>query len=610
MPSSSPAPGSFSLFPSPNVSKPPPVGRNQTPLGRRSESRERRAPTPQSVRAQTPQHGAEPEHAASPPRQGRSQTQHRRQQTPLLFDSPQQQQQDAQQRWPLGGQGEPQPQEQAQQRQETPPRTDTVAPVATQERPIRSSIAKLPLDDGPESSNPQPLRSIFPTYNPDLPLDQQDYAPTQKSPSRIPRTVLSRQSYHQRDGDSTHIRSPAHSPRGNEEAPHRWARPKPQEPPVIPKPTTTEHLKNFWKVANGWRAPSSEGRVYCMKLSQEKDAPVYTLSSATDPFYNIRLDPTSASARVTVMRHDPNKPFKEPRREAGSSSSSLIGGSNSSESTSTSKITDGKDWHEALTTTLEEESRRHQPEDGLVALLMPTAATKVALERANNPQAVEMAERECARLVWDDDSDNYFLVHPALATPFCVTIERSPAWSRVEYTLEHHESPLHLAKLTRDATGGGWLELDTGLASKIESFYIADVAVTALVLVASADEKNQPTAAEAFEPPPMVMPPAAVLCKAGSHHERAKSSLGKLVGGKKKPKMEAFEIDLESQDDSLGKGAKVKVKEGIDTLPFILRVPAKIARALFKMVIWFLTVAFKCLRVVFGSCYKCVGSKY
>ena len=479
-----------------------------------------------------------------------------------------------------------------------------------QQRPIRSSIAKLPLDDGPESSNPQPLRSIFPTYNPELPLDQQDYAPTQKSPTRIPRAVISRQSYYQRDDDdSTHVRSPAHSPRAVDEG-HRWARARPQEPPTIPKPSTTEQLKGFWKVVNGWRAPSSEGRVYCMNLSKDKDAPVYTLSSSTDPFYNIRLDPTSASARVTVMRHDPNKPYKEPKRDAaGSSSSSPVSGG-SSDSAPSAKITDGKDWHEALTTTLEEESRRHRPEDGLVAVLMPTAATRVALEKAHDAQAVMMAELECARLVWDDDSASYFLVHPALATPFCITVERCPAWSRVEYTLEHHESPRHLAKLTRDGTGGGWLELDTGLASKIESFYIVDVAVTALMLVASADERNLPAAVSStFEPPPTA-PPVAVLGKKSSssnHHKRDKSSLGRL--GKKKPRMEAFEIDVESQDGSLGK-ERVKIREGIDRLPFVLRVPAKIAKGLFKVVIWVLTIAFKCLRVVFGSCYKLVGSKY
>jgi hypothetical protein len=448
------------------------------------------------------------------------------------------------------------------------------------------------------------LRSIFPTYNPELPLDQQEYAPTQVSPKRFPRAVISRQSYHDADGAGTGALSPgaARSPQANTEeaAGSRWgARPRvllPQEAPIIPKTSTTEQLKSYWKVANGWQASSSEGRVYCMRLAQEKDAPIYTLSSATQPFYNVRLDPTSASAYVTVTRHDPNKPYKD---GSGSGASSPSGSS-------------AKHWHEVLTTTMEEESRRHQPNDGLVALLMPTPATKMAVERASDPIAVATAERECARLVWDDDSGNYFLVHPALATPFCVTIDRAPAWSRVEYTLEHHESPRHLAKLTRDATGAGWLEIDTGLASKIQSVYITDVAVTALILVASADEKNQPAAVEAFEPPP---PPTATLPAEPGAVERRDSGFGKILHSsrrdphKNKTPMESFEIDVESQDDSMGK-SNAKLKEGIERLPFVLRAPVKILKALFECFIWILTVLFKCFKGMFCCCYSCVGSKY
>jgi competence protein ComGC len=337
-----------------------------------------------------------------------------------------------------------------------------------------------------------------------------------------------------------------------------------------------------------------------MKLTQEKDAPVYSLSSATQPFYNLRLDPTSASAYVTLTRHDPNKPYKAPKPEASSSASSIISGVVGHSSTgSGSKVTDTKHWQEALTTTLEEESRRHPPNDGLVALLMPTPATKMAIERSQDPASVMLAERECARLVWDEDSSHHFLVHPALATPFCVTIERSPSWSRVEYTLEHNESPQHLAKLTRDGTGGGWLEIDTGIASKIESYFIVDVAVTALLLVAQGDEKNNPIM-EVFEPPP----PLILTAK----QEKRLSKMGKREEKKnKKRNMEAFEIDVESQDESLGKG---KSKEKEDKLPFLIRVIVKIVKGLFTCFIWLLTISFRCVGFAFKGCYKCIGSKY
>lgn len=488
----------------------------------------------------------------------------------------------------------------------------------------RSSIAKLPFPDDPSSSSgnrPQPLRSIFPTYNPEVSLDRQEYVPTQMSPSRIPRAVISRQTYHgdpneedEEEEEPTRgrpVRSPVRSPMSIDTSGQQWPPRAARNPPTIPKPCSTEQLKSLWKVTNGWKASSSEGRVYCMKLAQERDAPVYTLSSSSaQPFYNIRLDPTSVSAYVTVTRHDPSKPYKAPKAKQGtnSSSSSIRSGHDGATSSTPAPKTDGKHWHEALNTTLEEESRKHPPNDGLVALLMPTPATRMALEKADDPSAVFMAERECARLVWDEDSGSHFLVHPALATPFCVTVERSPAWSRTEYTLEHHESPQHLAKLTRDGTGGGWIELDTGIASKIESFYIIDVAVTALLLVAAADERKNPqtmaTATESFEPPPA---PAAAVTR--GREGGALSKLGFRDDKKRKGKMEEFEIDVESQDESLGKGRR-KEKAAEDKLPFLIRVIVKLAKGLFKCFIFILTVAAKCVGCLFKGCYSCVGSKY
>lgn len=605
---STPTPGGFSLFPNPNSSKPPPVSRNQTPRPRRSESHERRAPTPSDRRAATPQQRVmtpEPSQSpeptpASPPRNGR-QTPQNRSHTPIEFEPVRQQQPEPK---PVKVQ-RPRPTVQIPGRSNTDFSHPPPQLIRTSNDLPRNSIAKPPL--GGETTA-QPLRSIFPAYNPEVPLGQQNYVPTEIQPAQVPRAVISRQTYHETPAGSTSrnplIRSPVISPMSIQSTqtsswPHRAV--QQQEPPLIPTVSSNDQIKNYWKVANGWQASASEGRVYCLKLAQEKDAPVYSLSSASQPFYNLRLDPTSASAYVTLTRHDPNKPYKAPKPEASSSASSMISGVVGHNSNgSGSKITDTKHWQEALTTTLEEESRRHPPNDGLVALLMPTPATKMAIERAQDPSSVMLAERECARLVWDEDSSHHFLVHPALATPFCVTIERSPSWSRVEYTLEHNESPQHLAKLTRDGTGGGWLEIDTGIASKIESYFIVDVAVTALLLVASADEKNTP-AAEVFEPPP----PLILTAK----QEKRLSKIGKREEKKEKKKrtMESFEIDVESQDESLG---KTKTKEPEDKLPFLIRVIVKIVKGLFACFIWILTISFKCVGVAFKGCYKCIGSKY
>ncbi|KAF4981507.1 hypothetical protein FZEAL_2692 [Fusarium zealandicum] len=591
---STPTPGGFSLFPSPSSSMPP-AAKSQAPRPRRSESRERRAPTPHERRAATPQamspEISQPPQAVSPPRDER-QTPQDRPHSPVESNPFRQQHNER-----------PSPEHVHVQKPRPtvviPGRSDTAFPQAntiirSDSDRSRSSIAKPPLGE----SSAQPMRSIFPAYNPDVPLGQQNYVPTEVNPTQMPRAVISRQTYHEpQKTRNPPVRSPVISPLSSQSVKAAWPKRVPQEPPVVPTTSSTEQLKNLWKVANGWQASSSEGRVFCMKFTQEKDVPVYNLSSASQPFYNLRLDPTSASAYVTLTRHDPNKPYKAPKTDPSSSTSSIISGIVGQSSTSSNKTTDTKHWQEALVTTLEEETRKHPPNDGLVALLMPSPAAKMAIEKAQDASAVMLAERECARLVWDEDSSSHFLVHPALAAPFCVTIERSPAWSRVEYTLEHHESPQHLAKLTRDGTGGGWLEVDTGIASKIESYFIVDVAVAALLLVAAADEKNTP-AMEVFEPPPP-------LLLTGKQEKRL-SKMGKKED-KKRRKMESFEIDVESQDDSL---AKAKSKDAEDKLPFLIRVVVKIAKGLFKCLIWILTIGFKCVGGVFKAAYSCVGSKY
>lgn len=440
---------------------------------------------------------------------------------------------------------------------------------------------------------------MFPTYNPHVALEHQQYMPTQTSPTHIPRAVISRQGNYVPDDDAGEDGQTVRSPARAAEPARTWQRIA-QQPPVIPQVCTAEQLKSLWRVANGWRASSSEGRIYCLKLSQEKDAPVYTLASQTQPFWNLRIDPTSVSARVTLTRHDPSKPFRSPKPD--SPSSGIFRGSGAG--SIARKAEAAKDWQEALSTTLEEEARRHQPNDGLTALLMPTPASKMAEERGDAPTALQMAENECGKLVYDDDTDTYFLVHAAIQKPFFVNIERSPAWSRTEYTLEHTESPQHLAKLTRDGSGGGWLELDTGLASKIDSFFILDVAVATLLLVASFDEKNSPTVAvESFEAPP---PPVQTVTAKGKKHGGAKKE------AKDRRKMEDFDIDIESQDDSLSKAAtsKVKEKKTEDKLPFLIRVIVKLTKGVFKVFIFFLTMIAKCFGLVFKCFYKCLGSKY
>lgn len=435
-------------------------------------------------------------------------------------------------------------------------------------------------------------------------------------------------------------------------------------------------------MTNGWKASSLEAHNYCLKMTAAPDAPIYTLSSTSQPFYSLRVDPTSASALVSLARYDPNKPFKANTAVIASNSPSSPGNSspsprasssssrrsehvtqlqNIAHSPSTTSAKHQKYWQEVLVTTVEQNPLRRQPtnggrnnnnnsnnnanasanaetdeNDGLVAHLWPAAAARLAADRANDATTVALAQQESARLVWDGDSGNHFLVHPALAVPFCVTIERSPAYSRTEYTLEHLESPAHLARLTRDGTGAGWLEVDTGIASKVDAVYLVDVAVAALVLVAHSDEAFV-GGVEVFEPPPVAFaaPNGAVLGGGAAGEDGGRTSRGsrRLAGavaavagagsrresrredkerrrGKSgasaKRRMEQFEIDLESQSSTFGKASGQDKDK--DKIPGVARALIGLLTVTFKCFVWCATLAFKALMAILSGLARCCGA--
>lgn len=161
-----------------------------------------------------------------------------------------------------------------------------------------------------------------------------------------------------------------------------------------------------------------------------------------------------------------------------------------------------------------------------------------------------------------------------MSSPFSIQIESSPAWSRVEYTLEHPELRQNLVKLTRDGAGGGFLEVDTGTAALVNSFYIVDVAICAVVLVAVAEEKRMKI--ERFEAPPV---------------SSSLPSTPKPVKFKKEKapvRIEAMEIDLESQSSIAD-----KKKEKTEKLPVAIRGIIWSFKLLFKLIVWVFNLAIR-----------------
>jgi len=218
-------------------------------------------------------------------------------------------------------------------------------------------------------------------------------------------------------------------------------------------------------------------------------------------------------------------------------------------------------------------------------------------QRADIEQVVEAAERECARLVWDEDSKKHYLVHPALVTPFMINISSSPAWSKVEYTLEHCEMPRNLVRLVRDGAGGGYLEVDTAVASRIDAFYVVDVAICAVLLVAIADEKERKI--ERFDAPPSFAPPMSPeSIRSSSKSQRMSTFLGKSKKKEKDVKIEEFEMDLESQNSIKLKKEKSK-EEKIPGFCGMLWM-------MIKCFVWMITMFIKALAKILIGLSKCL----
>lgn len=245
---------------------------------------------------------------------------------------------------------------------------------------------------------------------------------------------------------------------------------------IILEPSRRDELRELWNCASGWQVSPYEGRRFCLKITiVHADVPIYVLSSSTQAFYSIKYTATSNSTQMNVMRYDPEK----------NASISILG---------FSKFGKGVD---VVSTTLEKNARQIPLEDGLVALLYPRAASNKFIQLAtriskrDTYEAIAATlEKECGRLVWEGDSGNYFLCHPAMRTPFLISITTTPDTSTMKYMLEHTEFQRDIVTLVRDATGGGFLEIDTSCVTQIASTCIIDVAVSAIMLVAILTEEK------------------------------------------------------------------------------------------------------------------------
>ncbi|KAJ5648006.1 hypothetical protein N7490_004378 [Penicillium lividum] len=240
------------------------------------------------------------------------------------------------------------------------------------------------------SISPIPMRSMFPQFDPNQPLDQQSYHPQMPSSapdsngkaSRRPKLTLSPTSeIDQVLGPKTVPASVLNFPIGvldSEEA--RFSSP--------------QELEMLYEAANGQRPENLHG-AFNLRLTKTGPA-TFTFGNSEQPFYMLQ---TYSNNELAISRSAPSNPDNDVP---------------------------------IMTLNLESRSRREHPHDGLVALLFSRLAAMLAIEQADEiskqhqlsgseSREVESkalkraAAQESCRLSWNRNLRLYELRHPSLS---------------------------------------------------------------------------------------------------------------------------------------------------------------------------------------------------
>lgn len=152
-----------------------------------------------------------------------------------------------------------------------------------------------------QNMSPVPMRSMFPVYDPNVPLGNQTYQPPQASPTHIARTQISRSPY------STDFYVPHSNVR-----PSSSTAPQPSLRPFF---TPSHLLDNLWSATNGQEEPSVQ--IYTLRMHRATAAnPTITFGTTPSlPFYSLAQsnlaqghEVPSIMNELLIQRHHPTQP--------------------------------------------------------------------------------------------------------------------------------------------------------------------------------------------------------------------------------------------------------------------------------------------------------------
>ncbi|OGE50493.1 hypothetical protein PENARI_c016G07776 [Penicillium arizonense] len=239
------------------------------------------------------------------------------------------------------------------------------------------------------SASPIPMRSMFPQFDPNLPVKQQSYqkqtpnnSQLTKSTRKPPKLTLTTSNH------IDHVLAPKTVPASVLDFPTgSW------EPEEV-KYSSNEELMMLWETANGQRP---ENLVGTLNLRMTKTGPAtFTLGNSQKPFYTLQ---TYSTDELSLGRSDPSRPNNDVP---------------------------------IMMMSLEDRIRREHPNDGLVTLLFSRLAAMLAIDQAEEiskqhhlapAEASEIetdalkraAAQESCRLSWNRHQRHYELRHPSLS---------------------------------------------------------------------------------------------------------------------------------------------------------------------------------------------------
>ncbi|KAJ5749218.1 uncharacterized protein N7511_010914 [Penicillium nucicola] len=279
------------------------------------------------------------------------------------------------------------------------------------------------------SASPIPMRSMFPQFDPSLPVNQQSYQqqtssqpqPT-KSTRKPPKLTLTTSNH------IDHVLAPKTVPASVLDFPTgSW------EPEEV-RYSSNEELMMLWETANGQRPDNFVGT---LNLRMTKTGPAtFMLGNSQQPFYTLQ---TYSTDEISLSRSDPSRPNNDVP---------------------------------IMMMSLEDRIRREHPNDGLVTLLFSRLAAMLAIEQAEEvsrqhhlgpSEASEVetdalkraAAQESCRLSWNRHQRLYELRHPCLSRrqpsalvgaagiPLSPVRSQSPGMVHITVSAPSSDSSLH-----------------------------------------------------------------------------------------------------------------------------------------------------------------------